>query len=344
MNKNNNHNGLIFNAKNGSASSNEVYEAALKPGDGFAKRLLTILKLVVGLGALIAFAWAEPFSGMLFSKLLAAGTPEWMISFVLLPVVMVLRAVLLVESVGYAYHRFFQHVGFLTRRAYVFRRNQKFHWIHHMIIYPIGRFYKRPIAYVSSEKGLGLSWVLPGVIVAALFVLAHGISLATLAFIAGVGLYAKFVVDLTHSRFHEADHPWVSKRYFHWLEEIHLLHHWDQRMNFTIVHPLMDQLFGTYMAPATHQRELEVCMKDEDLTVSDVINWRYLLIEASPAEYAAFVSSAKNHPRGVKKLQGLLKILNDRLTAHPGDAHAKVLKVKAEDLLKTIGKFHPPTP
>ncbi len=344
MNNNNNHDGLIFNAKNGSASSNQVYEAALRPGDGLGKRLLTFFRLVVGLSVLIAFAWAEPFSGMLFAKLLALGTPEWMISFVLLPLVMVLRAVVLVESFGYAYHRFFQHVGLLTRKAQIFRRNQKFHWIHHMIIYPIGRFYKRPMAYASSEKGLGLSWVLPGVIVAALFVLTHGISLATVAFVAGVGLYAKFVVDLTHCRFHEVEHPWVGKRYFRWLEEIHLLHHWDQRMNFTIVHPLMDKLFGTFLDPIGHERELEVCLKDEDLTVSDLINWRYLLIEASPAEYAAFVSSAKNHPRGVKKLQGLLKILNDRLTTHPGDAHAAELKVKAEDLLKTIGKFHPTAP
>src|SRR5207249_4091966 len=114
----------------------------------------------------------------------------------------------------------------------------------------------------------GLSWVLPGIIVSAVFAFSHGFNYLTVLFIIGVGLYAKFVVDLTHSRFHEAKHPWVGKPYFQWLEEIHLLHHWDQRFNFTIVHPAMDYLFGTYLSPSAYQNELKVALEDRELTVS----------------------------------------------------------------------------
>ncbi len=316
--------------------TNALYEASLKPRQGLARRILYTAWLVVGLSSLIAFAWAEPWSGLLFAKLLAAGVPGWLVSFVLSPLVMALRAVLLVESVGYTYHRFFQHVGFFTRRAQVFRRNQKFHWIHHMIIYPIGRFYRRAVDYVSSEDGLGLSWAIPAIMVTALFLLTHGVSFATVFFVLAVFGYAKFIIDETHSRFHEVDHPWVNSSYFQWLEKIHLLHHWDQRTNFTIVHPLMDMLFGTYLSPRTHEAELRVALADEELTVSDLINWRYLLTEATPAEYAAFISAAQRHPRSLKKIGMLTGIFAERMASHPADLQAADLHQKGLDLIARV--------
>jgi hypothetical protein len=310
-------------------STNATYEAALKPHRPLMRRILSTIWLVVGAAGLIAFAWAEPWSAQFADYLLSAGVPGAVVNFIFLPLVMFIRAVILVESFGYVYHRFFQHVGWLTRRAQVIRRNQRFHWIHHMVIYPIGRFYKRTHEYISSEKGVGLSWVLPGIIVSAIFLVTHGLSFSTALFILGVGLYAKFVVDLTHSRFHEEKHPWVSSEYFHWLEEIHLLHHWDQRYNFTIVHPAMDFLFGTYLSPSAHQNELKAALEDKEFSVSDVINWRYLLLEATPAERAVFVSTAERHARTRRKIAMLLEVLAGRLTAHPEDAEAKLLHDRA---------------
>lgn len=318
---------------------NELYTASLKPRQSVIRRALYSIWTVVGLSFFAYVAWAEPWSVKLFNSLLAAGIAPWVISFVGVPVVMGLRAVILAESVGYFYHRFFQHVGFLTRRAQFVRQSQKFHWIHHMILYPIGRFYKRNIPYRSSEKGLGLSWLLPAVVTMVLFVWSHGFTIATLSFVAVLALYLIYVVNRTHDRFHEAAHPWVSKPYFQWLEKIHVLHHYDQRTNFTIVHPLMDILFGTYLNPKTHQAELNLTVADEELTVSDLINWRYLLLEATPAEYAAFVSSAKKHRRSVLKLYQLLEVLKERISTCPNDSLAMDLNQKACNLLTEIGKM-----
>jgi sterol desaturase/sphingolipid hydroxylase (fatty acid hydroxylase superfamily) len=323
-------------------TSNDLYEASLKPERSFIRTLLSMSWFVLALSALVAFCWAEPFSGWLFAKLISAGVAPWIINYIALPLVVAIRGVLLVESVGYGYHRFFQHLGWLTRKAQYIRRNQKFHWIHHMVIYPLGRFYKRPGEYKNSEKGFSWSWVAPALVVAGLFALTHGLTLTTVVFIASFGLYAKFVVDTTHSRFHQSEHPWINKPYFVWLEEIHLLHHWDQRYNFTIVHPLMDMLFGTYKAPKKHREELRLCAEDKKLTVSDLINWRYVLLEATPAEYAAFVSSAERNPRQLRKATMVMEVYKDRLAAHPDDAEAKLLHDRCIDLMRVCPKK--PTP
>jgi len=319
-------------------SNNEIYEAALKPPTSLLKRVLYSAWLVIGLFGLMAIAWSEPWSASLFNFLLAKGVSPLLIDFIGMPIVMTLRAILLVESLGYLYHRFFQHIGFFTRRALVFRKNQRYHWMHHMWIYPIGRFYKRAIKYVASEKGISWSWIVPALIATSLFTWTNGVHVSTVVFIAALGLYAQYVINLTHCRFHETDHPWVNSEYFHWLEDIHVLHHWDQRTNFTIVHPLMDILFGTYLAPKTHREELRIALEDNDLTASDMINWRYVLLEATPAERAAFVTNTYKHSRSIRKVGQLLKVLKDRVTSHPTDGQAQDLYTKAVALLQEIGQ------
>lgn len=314
-------------------NANELYEAARKPTHSPLRRLLHLSWVALGISTLIWFAWAEPFSAAFFNLLQSHGVPGWIFTYIGVPLTMVIRAVILVESAGYLYHRFFQHLGFMTRRSQVVRRNQRFHWIHHMVIYPIGRLYQRRVAYVPAEKGGGLSWLLPALGISVLFLLTHGISLASIVFVAGLGWFAKFVVDRAHSRFHETEHAWAQSVYFQWLEQIHLLHHWDQRYNFTIVHPAMDWLFGTYMSPATHAEQLRVALEDKALTVSDIINWRYLLVEASPVEYAAFVSAAKKHRRGLRKIELLIGLLEERLAIVPTDAEARGLHSKAVALM-----------
>jgi hypothetical protein len=249
---------------------------------------------------------------------------------------MAARGVIGVEAFGYAYHRFFQHLGFFTRKSQVFRRNQKFHWMHHMIIYPIGRLYKRNQAYISSETGLGISWVVPAVVGAVMAFVVNGAHVGTFAFVGAVAAYAYFVIDDVHARFHLAEHSYQGSRYYAWLEDIHVLHHWDQRMNFTIVHPAMDFLFVTYLPPRKHSRELSVVLEDMELTVSDLINWRYLLKEATPAEYAAFISQAKKHPRSLRKIGHLMEVLHHRIARFPEDADARDLKQKAADLLNAV--------
>ena len=301
----------------------ELWTALLRRPDASWRRRALEVWTAVGIVALIAVAWAEPVT----AKLLPAWTR---------PFVMFVRGVLLVESFGYAYHRFFQHVGWLTRKSATVRRNQMFHWLHHMVIYPIGAHYKRDTGYVSSETGLATSWTVPGIIVAGLVAWTHGLTLATLGFIAGVACYAKFVVDATHSRFHLVNHPWKDSAYFKNLADIHLLHHWDQAMNFTIIHPVMDMLFGTYLSPATHREQIAAVVSEDGLTFSDATNWRYMLKEASPAEYAAFITQARRHPRSIRKVEQLIACLDRRLDLAPADVDALDLRVRASDLLLLV--------
>ncbi len=301
----------------------ELWTALLRrPDASFRKRMLEIWT-AAGIIGLLALAWVEPFSAMLL--------PKWM-----KPVVMFLRGVLLVESFGYAYHRFFQHVGWLTRKSKTVRRNQMYHWLHHMVIYPIGDHYKRDTGYVASETGLALSWVVPGWIAGCLAVWTHGFTFNTLAFVAGVAAYAKLIVDETHSRFHLVNHPWKDAAYFHRLADIHLLHHWDQANNFTIVYPLMDRLFGTFLEPDTHRAQIDAVVTGDTLTFSDATNWRYMLKEATPVEYAAFITQARRHPRSLRKIEQLIKCLDRRLALHPAEAEALDLQVRATDLLKAV--------
>lgn len=313
-----------------------IYEQAFARRPATLRPIALAVWTVFGLAGLIVLAWAEPWSARLFSSLRAHGAPGWLLDYVLGPSVMAARGVLAVEAFGYAYHRFFQHLGWLTRRALVFRRNQRYHWMHHMILYPIGRFYKRALPYVASETGIAWSWFAPAALAIALALATMGPRLGTYVFMAAIAAYAKLVVDTVHSRFHEASHPWQGVPYFHWLEDIHILHHWDQRMNFTIVHPLMDALFGTYLSPGTHRREIQTALDDMELTVSDLVNWRYLLVEATPAEYAAFISEAKRHPRSLRKLGRLLAVLAHRLARFPQDLEAQDLRRRAAELLAVV--------
>jgi hypothetical protein len=310
--------------------ANKLYEASVPSILQRWKRYGNALYTFAGIFSLIYLAWSEPFSARLLAKLPSGP------AYVLQQLVMIARGVLFVEAFGYMYHRFFQHLGWLTRRAPVFRRNQRFHWMHHMILYPIGRFYKREGAYVSSEGGLGASWLVPAVVAIAYAFWSMGLHVSTFVFVGSMVAYALLLVDDIHARFHLMTHSYIGNRYYKWLEDIHILHHWDQRNNFTIVHPLMDVIFGTYLAPAAHQRELEVCYSDKELTVSDIVNWRYLLLEATPVEYASFISEAKRHPRSQRKLGLLVDILGHRVARHPQDAVAGEMRRRALDLSAAI--------
>ena len=88
----------------------ELWTALLRRPEATWRRRALEVWTAAGIIALLGLAWAEPFTARLL--------PPW-----LKPAVMFLRGVLLVESFGYAYHRFFQHVGWLTRRSATVRRN-----------------------------------------------------------------------------------------------------------------------------------------------------------------------------------------------------------------------------
>ncbi|HVE14753.1 MAG TPA: hypothetical protein VNI01_15260 [Elusimicrobiota bacterium] len=333
-----------------------VYEASIpRPASGW-RAAAGAARIALGFAALGYLVWVGPLAGPLWALAAHVGAPAGLAALNAAPWLMFLRGVLAVETVGYAYHRFFQHVGFMTRTVQLIRRNQKFHWIHHMIIYPIGRLYRRDRAYVPAEtpppwvqrlrgpaallKPLveqGLSWVVPALLAQTLAFAVFGFSWGALAFVAAIAFHAK-LLDYVHSRFHEVRHLWTGWRYFQWLEDIHLLHHWDQRFNFTILVPLMDMLFGTWSSPRSHRAEIAASKEDALLTVSDFINWRYLLTEATPAERAAFISNAKAHADSMNKVARLLETLDWRIADRPEDAEARELRARALALLGEIDR------
>jgi len=286
-----------------------AYEASLRPKLSGWMYLLDNFRSIVGLSFLMWVCWSEPWSAKYF------GDRPWVMA-----IIMFIRGILAVEVIAYTYHRFFQH-SFWMHKLYWIRRNQRCHWIHHMIIYPIGLLFCRSHEYMEAERGAVTAVVLAlGAIV--LFVWTHGINMLSVAFIMGLVVYAKCVVDVIHSRFHMMEHPWKNSRYFHWLKKIHMLHHWNHRTNFTLCHPAMDILFGTYASPTNYQEELRIVSEDRKLTASDFINWRYLLIKAMPIQYAAFISAASRHPPSLQKIQLILDVLSARIKAKPEDGEA----------------------
>jgi hypothetical protein len=127
----------------------------------------------------------------------------------------------------------------------------------------------------------------------------------------------------------------VDNRYFQWLEKIHLLHHWNERDNFSITNPLTDIVFGTYLSPKKHIEEVLTSMQSNKLTASDFINWRYLLKSFASSRDAALVYTLKQGGN-VRKLGQLLSVLRDRLDRNPADAESEDFYRKGVDLLRVI--------
>ena len=309
-----------------------MYAAASRPIGSLFGRTLLLVWTVIGLTLLVWVALAEPFSARLFVWAGSLGLPSWICDYIGVPVVMMLRGVLMLETSGYAYHRFCQHIGWMTRRWSVIRRNQRIHWTHHMKIYPYGPEYQREAKYIPAEEGIGLSWAAPFLLIAALLVVFMGANLGTLVFILSMAVFAKLVVDTAHSRFHETEHSLGGWRYFRWLSEIHILHHWDQRYNFTIWAPVMDILFGTYLSPKRYRWAVEECARGGALTLSDLQNWLILLREAHPEEYGAIVSDARGHRPSRAKLDQVSQVLQRWVGQHPQDSEAEELLRRAERL------------
>ncbi|CAN5527486.1 hypothetical protein BH10CYA1_BH10CYA1_32510 [soil metagenome] len=315
-------------------SGNEIYLLS-RPAPLHSPRMLCrAVRAVILVGLFVGIAISPLQSVNTLSVLL--HKPNFAVTLVATLIEMTLKAVLFVEVVGYVYHRFLQHLGLFTRLGYVFRRNQKFHWNHHNVVYPVGHRYKRHVPYVASEKGFSWGWVVPGLILSSIYLLFYGISLSSVCFVAGLAAYAKLVVDKCHRLFHEGIAP-NNGAYFCWLDKVHLLHHFDQRCNFTIVHPLMDMLFGTYMSPSKHPGKLAMATDESTAIISDMINWSYMLIEANPTEYAVFVSEVGNHSRLRGKLGQVLNVLNDRIAVCPDDERARTLQRRASKLLRSVG-------
>lgn len=150
-------------------------------------------------------------------------------------VVSIISAVAIVEVAGYFWHRWAEHQGMFGRSIV------KRHIHHHNKDYPSTRLRPKQSKYKSARSW---SWYL----LAAILILAMYLSVPRpynfVMIVAGL-VYAKFVINYLHSRFHIQDH-WLSKnKRFIKIQKLHDIHHWGP-YNYGIAFYGMDWLLGTY--------------------------------------------------------------------------------------------------
>lgn len=222
---------------------------------------------------------------------------------------LLIKAFFFSEFLFYFLHRYFEHLGLASRLSPFIQQNQQYHWIHHMIVYPLNKQYKKSGHYISLTRGFtSTAWrMFIGSIIILMSILAMGISWQATLFDLCIFVYAKSIAH-THDRFHYSS-SWDQNRYFQWLSDIHILHHFDQTKNFTIVLPLMDILFGTYAPPRKVDSRLREYLQNNDLNPSDFINFSYLIKEAKPVETAVFISGLKRFSGERRKVELMIQTL-----------------------------------
>lgn len=239
---------------------------------------------------------------------------------------LVIRAFFFGEFLFYFLHRYFEHTGVTSRTLAFVRQNQQYHWIHHMVIYPLNKQYKKSNHYVNMTRGISSSgWhaFLSGLIIIG-SVVSMGFSWQAILFDLCMLAYGKGISHV-HDRFHYHS-SWDGNRYFQWLEDIHMLHHFDQNKNYTIVLPLVDWLFGTYYSPKGAMAPIRKYLASNDLNPSDFISYAYLVQEARPTERAVFVSAIQKYHGERRKVLSMIQALDQIGVDEPYAREADTMK------------------
>jgi len=139
----------------------------------------------------------------------------------------------LVESVGYLWHRWVEHREVLGK-GIAFR-----HYKHHEVQYPVTKL--RTQKYHNANSW---SWyVVGGVASGVAFLVAPWVY--ALSFVLGAWAYAWGVVMHMHTAFHTSGHFLWKYKWFQKLVKLHDIHHYDNS-NYGICFFGFDRLFGTY--------------------------------------------------------------------------------------------------
>lgn len=310
-----------------------IYQESIKTKLSELSQFLLWLWTAVGLVFLFWFSWREPWSMQLLAALDNPGVPSALVWGFLFPVIMIVRGFIMGETLGYIYHRYLQHFGVSTHVSSWVRKNQKLHWEHHMIVYPYGNGFTKNSKYASVESGIA-SWMYPILIALVFFLVTMGINAGTFLFLGTLLVYYKLVVDVIHSRFHIDNNSWWNNRYFQWIRKIHILHHWEQSKNYTIIAPFTDIFFGTYLSPKKFLQEVE--MAPDQIRSSHLINWRLLLLNSPGTSFASEISQIQKYPHLQKDLENACRDTVVWLKKHPEDKQAQQFFVNAHNLLTQI--------
>jgi sterol desaturase/sphingolipid hydroxylase (fatty acid hydroxylase superfamily) len=154
-------------------------------------------------------------------------------------------AVLLVEAIGYFWHRFAEHFGAMGN---IVRYR---HWVHHEVDYPVQAL--RPIGQADYRRAGAWTWFVLGGVVGALILALLPLDWA-MPLALGSFLYAWGVISYLHDAFHVEGH-WLERfAWFHRIRRLHDIHHW-QPGNYGILFFWMDALCGTLREEFPAQRE-----------------------------------------------------------------------------------------
>ena len=141
---------------------------------------------------------------------------------------------LLVEFVGYFWHRWVEHREVLGKKV-SFR-----HYKHHELQYPVNSL-RTDGPYESADSW---TWYVVG---AASTIISFIIMppFYAGAFTLGAWVYAHYIVARMHSAFHIKGHFLWKFKWFRKLVTLHDIHHFDN-VNYGICFFFMDRIFGTY--------------------------------------------------------------------------------------------------
>jgi sterol desaturase/sphingolipid hydroxylase (fatty acid hydroxylase superfamily) len=144
-----------------------------------------------------------------------------------------LTGVIIVEFVGYLWHRWVEHRELLGKNV-AFR-----HYKHHETVYPVTNL--RTVEYKNANSW---TWYAVG-LVTSVTAFTFAPWQYALAFALGAWIYAWGIVLNMHSLFHVSGHRLWKYKWFRKLVKLHDIHHYDN-VNYGICLFFMDRLFGTY--------------------------------------------------------------------------------------------------
>jgi hypothetical protein len=168
----------------------------------------------------------------------------------MLVVITSLATLIYASLLEWAVHRFGYH------DARVWKRATDAHHLHHEVRYPKSRFIERGDQYHTSQP----FWL------EAAYVVAHTPAFVAIAWLSVPAAIAAFVVLGGYAALAHYVHPATHLRTGRWYERTktwkkivsrHAKHHADQRVNFNVVLPLGDLLFGTYARKSERRRLAE---------------------------------------------------------------------------------------
>lgn len=140
-----------------------------------------------------------------------------------------------VEVVGYFWHRFAEHEGWLGDTI------RYRHWVHHEQDYPTTNL--RPAEAEKYQSAGSWSWYVVGSVTIGTLFLTLSLWQAVPLTIGGAA-YALAVMNAFHTSFHIKDH-WLNRfKWFPRLVLLHDIHHYGP-CNYGIAFFIMDWLFGT---------------------------------------------------------------------------------------------------